>query len=577
MAAPDIQSLMARTRLLAGVPAFKGIAYDALMCIAKAAREEEFTPGKIIIAEGEASTRLYIVVSGVAEASCKTAQEVVTLATFNRGDLFGEIALLIPNTPRTATVTAVKPLTLISYSSEDMDKLMAEYPNLRIILATSAKRLLLTNFIKKVSPFSVMNVGQIAALAEKIKTIAVPPRNMIIRQGERGNYCYLLKSGAVDVVLQTGETERLITTLYPGSLFGEAALLTGLPRSTSIRSRETSEVYAIGCMHFLDLVESDRRIASHMMELLQMRDRPRRKKDVIEQTMPREGRDPETVLKDPGLGHYYRLPPEGKFVWDLLDGNHSLRDLTLAYFEHFKAFSPQAIAEVVGGLGKAGFLESATWSTSVRRLLVRVPWFSQLWERLRKVLEFVIMRRHVDGWFTRVYQCGVKRLFSMPARLVFGAVALAGVFGFAGFVAAILPQLSSYALWQFGVWLIVPLLLSVVLHELGHGFAVKYFGREVMGVGVGWYWVVPIAFVDTSDMWLSDRWPRIIVNLAGVAANLVVVGLAMIPALILGPTHPYSVYAWVFSAVSYALVVTCLIPVWGTDGHYALSDYLAKN
>jgi hypothetical protein len=54
---------------------------------------------------------------------------------------------------------------------------------------------------------------------------------------------------------------------------------------------------------------------------------------------------------------------------------------------------------------------------------------------------------------------------------------------------------------------------------------VKAFGREVHRAGVGWYWFGPIAFVDTTDMWLDGPRKRILVSCAGPAADLVLGGI----------------------------------------------------
>src|SRR5207248_6507662 len=80
------------------------------------------------------------------------------------------------------------------------------------------------------------------------------------------------------------------------------------------------------------------------------------------------------------------------------------------------------------------------------------------------------------------------------------------------------------------LFLIPANLAAILIHEAGHAFTVKAFGREVPRGGIGWYWFGPIAFVDTSDMWLADRWPRIAVSLAGGYANLVLPPLAPLAA-----------------------------------------------
>lgn len=571
----DLKDIMARTRLLSGAPAFHKIPREALMGMAKIAREDRFNPGKIVIAEGEVGARFFLVMSGVAEASCKTAQGTAILATLQPGMLFGEIAVVVPNTPRTATIRALTPLTVISLSAEDLDKFAVEYPNLRKALEASARRILVLNFLRRLSPFSILSQEKIDLLIQRIKTLTVAPRTAIIQQGERGNYCYLLKSGSVDVTLRDGGAERVVATLFPGALFGEASLLTAAPRNSSVTSREACELLAIDQQALLDAIAADRRIAARMMELLQLRDRPSRKPGVVEQVVRQDDRGTMVVLKDPETGVYYRLTTEGKFVWDLLDGSHNIRDLTLAYFERFKTFSPHAIAEVIGGLGKARLLRSATWSDSVQKLLLKVPFVARMLGAVHHVLEYVVVLRHVDSWFSRWYQRGVRFLFSVPAQVVMGAVAVSGIAGFVHLMPAAVSQLSMHPWW---VWLLMvapAIALSVIPHELAHGFAVKHFGRDVLGVGIGWYWFGPIAFVDTSDMWMAPRWPRVAVSLAGPLASLVVAGIAMIAAFA-APTSGVMVYLWVFAAVSFLLVLLNLNPLLEYDGYYVLSDLLDR-
>lgn len=582
----DIHSLMARTRMLVAVPAFKGVDYDALVCIAKAAREEKFDVGKVVIEENDPGSRLYVVMSGQAEASCKTSKGLLALALFGQGDMFGEVALVIPNSTRTATITAKTPLVVISFSAEDMNHLMSEHPNLRRALEVTARRVLLASFIKKFSPFSTMDPGRVATLAEKIKTITVQPNTVIIAQGERGNYCYMLKSGSVDVILKSEGAERVLNTLYPGAIFGEVSLLAGTLRGTGVRSREHSEMYAIGKQDFLGLVENDHQVSAYVMDLLQLRDRLSRKKNVSVQVITRAGREEEFVLKAPDLGRYYRLSTHGKFIWDRLDGTRTLRDLTVAYFDTFKTVSPQAIAELVGGLGKAGFLESAVWSAQVQRTLNRVPFFARAFERVRSALERVTIRRHVDPWFTQWYR-RVSPLFSRPALWLWGVLAVGGIAAFARVTPRVLPFLSDYVSWRYAAWIALPLVLSFMFHEWVRGLAVKYFGREVMGVGMGWYWITPIVFVDTSDMWLATRRQRMATSLAGPFVLVLIAGIAVLTiygAGVLavhggasvqpGAAWLYAYYpnVWGFAAASYAVATIMLLPIKGTDGYDVLQE-----
>jgi len=104
---------------------------------------------------------------------------------------------------------------------------------------------------------------------------------------------------------------------------------------------------------------------------------------------------------------------------------------------------------------------------------------------------------------------------------------------------------------------------------------VKAFGREVLGAGVGWYWFAPMAYVDTSDMWLAGRWPRIAVSLAGPYANILLAASAALVALSLRNAALVAVL-WQFAFISYVGVLLNLNPLLERDGYFVLIDLLER-
>jgi hypothetical protein len=115
--------------------------------------------------------------------------------------------------------------------------------------------------------------------------------------------------------------------------------------------------------------------------------------------------------------------------------------------------------------------------------------------------------------------------------------------------------------------------VMIVLHEVGHAFTVKLFGYEVPRVGVGWYLFGPIAYTDTSDMWLADRRPRLLVTLGGPYASAVVAGDASIGAVLTtGSIEPAAL--WQLAVMSYYVVLMNLNSLLGLDGYFLLMDWL---
>lgn len=72
----------------------------------------DFADGEWIFEEGDTGRDLYIIQQGTVEIRKKSALGDIPLARFNRGDFFGELAL-VHSIPRTASALAVGPTRLI--------------------------------------------------------------------------------------------------------------------------------------------------------------------------------------------------------------------------------------------------------------------------------------------------------------------------------------------------------------------------------------------------------------------------------------------------------------------------------
>jgi putative peptide zinc metalloprotease protein len=121
------------------------------------------------------------------------------------------------------------------------------------------------------------------------------------------------------------------------------------------------------------------------------------------------------------------------------------------------------------------------------------------------------------------------------------------------------------------LWLVYPVVKA--LHELGHGYAVKYSGGEVHEIGVMLLVLVPVPYVDASSAWgVRDKHKRMLIGAAGIGVELFLGSLALFVWL---NAEPGAVHAVAYNVMLISGVSTLLFngnPLLKFDGYYVLTD-----
>ena len=78
----------------------------------------------------------------------------------------------------------------------------------------------------------------------------------IIRQGDEGDEFYLIGAGTVEVHVSKNGSDKHVTDLGTGDFFGEAALISGEPRNSTVVSKEEVLLYILGKDDFKAALES---------------------------------------------------------------------------------------------------------------------------------------------------------------------------------------------------------------------------------------------------------------------------------------------------------------------------------
>jgi putative ABC transport system ATP-binding protein len=110
--------------------------------------------------------------------------------------------------------------------------------------------------LRGLTPFGGLTAAELTDIAERMRRHRFARGDVIIRQGDPGETFYLVRSGTVDVTRHAGAAspEHHVTTLGPGTCFGERALMEDELRNASIVAAAEVEVYALAKTDFWRLL-----------------------------------------------------------------------------------------------------------------------------------------------------------------------------------------------------------------------------------------------------------------------------------------------------------------------------------
>jgi putative peptide zinc metalloprotease protein len=283
------------------------------------------------------------------------------------------------------------------------------------------------------------------------------------------------------------------------------------------------------------------------------------------------------VLRNPAANTYLRIDSQDHFLWQHLDGEHSVRDLAVAYFAAYKAFPFDRLVQLLDQLKARQMLEERpvhvlggiAHRLEERTLAYRLQRFSET--SMQK--EFSLT--DVDGTFAAIYRRLAWPLFTRPGLLLSGLVGLAGVALFLRMLfAGTYPLLMTAG--SYGLGLLVLLgarYVMIFFHECGHALTCKHYGRSILKGGMLFYYGSPAFFVDTTDIWMAPKAARIATSFAGVTADLVVGGLLLI-VIALFPGLPVATVLFQAAAMAYLGVLMNLAPFMELDGYFIIMDWL---
>ena len=527
---------------------------DARASLLRLSQRASFPAGATVIREGDPPDDAYAIIAGRVRVVQGTPPLVV--ATPSAPVLIGETSV-VTGEKRNASVIAITQVRAYRIPGDAIRAACVSEEVFGRELSAFAELRLSNNFLRRSSPFADLPAAAIEALAAKLTSVHFWAGDIMLREGERGDDAYLIRSGEVEIV----RGDRVVTTSGPGSFIGEISALTGLPRTATVRAKSDVAAFRVSGADARPIVKKYSDLVSRLEHTMQSRHIPKR---IGHPTVSVTPDDPNAhILRDGESGTYLRLNADALAVYEDIDGVRSLRDLAIRHFQRTGGMDPAGVFATVATLQAAGLV-------SAPRIASDEPD-----ARLMRIADLVLAPRieikDADG-LARALHHAVRFAFTRPGAAIAVALGVAGTI-------ALFTVFHQASPTDFGlgglIVALVGLLLAGVGHEAAHAIATKAEGRRVGRAGFGLLFFTPVIYVDTSDAWLVPRHRRVRVNAAGPLFNFAFAGLCGLVAFA-ARGIVQDLFVWL-AVANLASVVFNLSPLLEFDGYYVVEDLANVN
>ena len=93
--------------------------------------------------------------------------------------------------------------------------------------------------------FEGLSRVDVARIVPELDEIALEPGEVLLHQGDPGDALFIVRSGLLQAELAASDGATVLETLGPGQVIGEVALLSGEPRTATVRAVEPSTVWRL--------------------------------------------------------------------------------------------------------------------------------------------------------------------------------------------------------------------------------------------------------------------------------------------------------------------------------------------
>lgn len=157
-------------------------------------------------------------------------------------------------------ITIPYPVRAIKHIEIDPDKVSTDQ---------KLNGLLAYRSLRQVDVFRPLSDDDLKDLSNRVRFDSYSKNEFIVMEGVSGRSMYVIISGECEVVIDAGgSNESVVATLGANQFFGEMSLLTGEPRTATVRSKVDTVCIRIGKENFEGIIKAHPEIIGQVSEIL---------------------------------------------------------------------------------------------------------------------------------------------------------------------------------------------------------------------------------------------------------------------------------------------------------------------
>jgi len=246
MDAPVSTRLLADPELLGVISAaapFDTLAPDLLASLCVSMTRVSLAAGNTLYESGGLADALYIVLRGRLFTEMGAQPMPSQAAPIATGQLLGEMQILTGGR-HANTVRAETDCELARLAKADLERLAQNSPELVLALGQSIRRRLgqeqLAGVLRDV--FGELDEVSLRRIESELEWVELRAGEALFQQDEASDCMYIVVSGRLIGVRESGKGRRVVAEIGRGESIGEMGFFTGEPRSLAIYARRTSHL-----------------------------------------------------------------------------------------------------------------------------------------------------------------------------------------------------------------------------------------------------------------------------------------------------------------------------------------------